>query len=119
MEWRLLKQCCIVKKGEKPFPHGKMTLEQQKHTLTTMRQAAEILKRKLVQRAGAPFAGILNEQVIEATLTAAQVKYRKRLLTPLVTIWAFLYQVLDADKSLANAVKQIHCWLAVEGATEP
>ncbi len=57
--------------------------------------------------------------MIEATLTAAQVKYRKRLLIPLVTIWAFLYQVLDADKSLANAVKQIHCWLAVEGATEP
>ena len=84
-----------------------------------MRQAAEILKRKLAQRAAAPFADILNEQMIEATLTAAQVKYRQRLLTPLVTIWAFLYQVLDADKSLANAVKQIHCWLAVEGATKP
>ncbi len=84
-----------------------------------MLQAAEILKRKLAQRAGTPFVGILNEQVIEAKLTAAKVKYRKRLLTPLVTIWAFLYQVLDADKSLANAVKQIHCWLVVEGSFAP
>ncbi len=42
-----------------------MTLEQQKHTLTTMRQAAEILKRKLVQRAGAPFAGILTHRSLK------------------------------------------------------
>lgn len=74
-----------------------------------MHQAVEILKRKLVERAGAPFAGLLNEQVIEATLKAENVRYRKRLLTPLVTIWAFLYQVLSADKSLTNAIKQIHC----------
>lgn len=80
-----------------------------------MLQAAAILKRKLSERAGAPFGDILNETVIEETLANAKVKYRNRLFTPIVTLWAFLYQVLDPDKSLANAVKQIRCWLAVEG----
>jgi hypothetical protein len=84
-----------------------------------MLQAAEILKRKLSKRAGAPFNDILNETVIEETLAQAKVKYRNRLFTPIVTIWAFLYQVLDPDKSLANTVKQILCWLVVEGAEQP
>lgn len=84
-----------------------------------MLQAAAILKRKLSKRAGAPFGDILNESVIEETLANAKVKYRNRLFTPIVTVWAFLYQVLDPDKSLANAVKQIRCWLAVEGVEKP
>ena len=74
-----------------------------------MLHAAEILKRKLSERAGTPFSDILNDRIIEDALKAAKVTYRQRLFTPIVTLWAFLYQVLDADKSLSNAVKQIHC----------
>lgn len=74
-----------------------------------MLHSVEILKRKLSERAGTAFSDILNEAVIEAALKAANVTYRKRLFTPIVTLWAFLYQVLDADKSLSNAVKQIQC----------
>lgn len=84
-----------------------------------MLNCVEILRRKLCQRAGQPFAHLLNEQVIEVAIESAQLKYRNRLFTPIVTIWAFLYQVLDPDKSLANAVKQIRCCLAVEGAKVP
>jgi hypothetical protein len=84
-----------------------------------MLQCVEILRRKLSQRAGKPFANILNEKVIEESIVQAQLKYRNRLFTPIVTIWAFLYQVLDPDKSLANAVKQIRSCLAVEGAEKP
>lgn len=83
-------------------------LGSQKDT-STMLHSVEILKRKLSERAGAPFSGILNDHIIEAALKAANVTYRKRLFTPIVTLWAFLYQVLDADKSLSNAVKQIQC----------
>ena len=72
-----------------------------------MIQGVEILRRKLSQRAGEPFAKILNEKVIEEAIVQAQFKYRNRLFTPIITIWAFLYQVLDPDKSWANAVKQI------------
>ena len=74
-----------------------------------MLHSVEILKRKLSERAGTPFSGILNDRIIEAALKAANVSYRKRLFTPIVTLWAFLYQVLDVDKSLSNAVKQIQC----------
>ena len=84
-----------------------------------MVQRVEILKRKLCQRAGTPFGYILNDKVVEAAIFKAQLKYRNRLFTPIVTIWAFLYQVLDPDKSWANAVKQIRCCLAVEGAEVP
>ena len=66
-----------------------------------MLQAAEILKRKLSERAGAPFNDILKETVIEETLAKAKVKYRNRLFTPIVTLWAFLYQVLDPDQSVS------------------
>ena len=84
-----------------------------------MIQGVEILRRKLSQRAGKPFANILNEKVIEAAIVKVQLKYRNRLFTPMVTIWAFLYQVLDPDKSLANAVKQIGCYLTLSGAELP
>ena len=76
---------------------------------STMLHSVEILKLKLSERAGNPFSGILNDRVIEDALHRAKVTYRKRLFTPIVTLWAFLYQVLDADKSLSNAVKQIQC----------
>ncbi len=74
-----------------------------------MLHSVEILKRKLSERTGAAFSGILNDRIIEAALKDANVTYRRRLFTPIVTLWVFLYQVLDADKSLSNAVKQVQC----------
>ncbi|NET40295.1 MAG: IS4 family transposase, partial [Cyanothece sp. SIO1E1] len=84
-----------------------------------MQQTVAILKRKLAEGVGKPFPKLVNERVIEDALHQAKVKYRKRLFTPIVTIWAFLCQVLDPDKSLANGVKQLQCYLAVEAAEVP
>ncbi len=67
-----------------------------------MRQRVEILKRKFVQRAGLPFREVLSEASIESALAEEKVRYRNRLYTPIVTIWAFLSQVLESDQSLAN-----------------
>ena len=50
-----------------------------------MIQGVEILRRKLSQRAGKPFANILNEKVIEEAIVQAKLKYRNRLFTPIVT----------------------------------
>ncbi|HEY9880893.1 MAG TPA: hypothetical protein V6D29_20710 [Leptolyngbyaceae cyanobacterium] len=75
----------------------------------TMRSNVEVLKEKLCGQVGSCFGDILSESMILAALDEAQVSYRHRVFTPLLTLWAFLYQVLDADKSLANAVKQIGC----------
>lgn len=41
------------------------------------------------------------------------------LYTPIVVIWAWLSQVLNADKSLSNAVKRVVAWIAVAGEEVP
>lgn len=74
-----------------------------------MRHAVEILKQKLSVGIGSFFTGILNETDITAAIAQSGLSYRQRLFTPMVTVWAFLYQVLDADKSLRNTVKQLGC----------
>ncbi len=80
-----------------------------KKPFLTMRHSVEILQRKLAVGIGSNFNDILSETDVARAIAARGVKYRKRLFTPMVTIWAFLYQVLDADKSLRNTVKQLGC----------
>ena len=80
-----------------------------------MSQRVEILKRKFVRRAGLPFQEVLSEASIQSVLAAEEVNYRNRLYTPIITIWMFLSQVLEPDKSLSNAVKRgtdlaSECW---------
>ena len=84
-----------------------------------MAQRVEILKRKFVRRAGLPFQDVLSEASIQAVLTEEEVKYRNRLYTPMVTIWMFLSQVLEPDKSLSNTVKRARTWLVSDGAEPP
>jgi hypothetical protein len=55
----------------------------------------------------------LPEGSITEALEAEKVKYRNRLFNPILTLWAFLSQVLDTDKSLQNALSRIIAWLAV------
>ena len=69
-----------------------------------MSQRVEILKRKFVRRAGLPFQEVLSEASIQSVLAAEEVKYRNRLYTPIITIWMFLSQVLEPDKSLSNEI---------------
>jgi len=52
-------------------------------------------------------------------LAAEKIKYRQRLFDPFVTIWVFLSQVLDPDKSCQNAVSRVISWLASEHAEIP
>jgi hypothetical protein len=56
---------------------------------------------------------LLPQEQIEAALERHQVRYRKRLYTPLVTIWTFLYQVLAADQSCQAAVARLLARLCV------
>lgn len=74
-----------------------------------MRHPVEILKQKLSVGIGSSFSDILSEADIAKVIAASGMKYRQRLFTPVVTIWAFVYQVLDADKSLRNTVNQLGC----------
>jgi hypothetical protein len=61
----------------------------------------------------------LPESTIREALKAEKIKYRQRLFDPFVTLWAFLSQVLDADKSCHNAVSRVIAWLASEDARIP
>ena len=56
---------------------------------------------------------------MQKVLQEQGVKYRQMLYTPIVVIWAWLSQVIDADKSLSNAVNRVVAWIAVAGEAVP
>ncbi len=78
------------------------------------RSRVQILVQQFTSSLGLPFEKILPQAVIEETLKEEKVKYRQRLYSPIVTLWAFLSQVLDKDKTCHNAVSRI---IAREGST--
>lgn len=84
-----------------------------------MSNRAEILKQKFNQSLGLPFRKLLPESEIEQVLLEEKVQYRNCVFTPAVTLWAFLSQVLEPDKSLRNAVSRVITWLSAAGATLP
>jgi hypothetical protein len=57
--------------------------------------------------------------MIQQELEDEGVSYRKRLYTPVITLWTWLCQVLDKDKSCKNAVSRIVSYLVAEGETPP
>ena len=65
----------------------------------TIGNRVAILREKFAQSIGLPFAEILTESEIEPALEDEGVTYRKRLFCPIVTLWAWMSQVLDKDKS--------------------
>jgi hypothetical protein len=84
-----------------------------------MPNRVEILKQKFTNSVGLPFAELLPESTIAEALQAEKIKYRNRLFNPIVTLWAFLAQVLDPDKSCSNAVSQVIAWFAGAGSEIP
>ncbi len=62
---------------------------------------------------------MLPAATIEEILASEGIKYRNRLFSPLVTLWAFLSQVIDADKTCHNAVSRVIAWLAGQGEEIP
>lgn len=80
---------------------------------------SEILKQRLFDSIARPWRHLLPAAKIEAILAAEGITYRNRLYTPIVTIWAMVYQVLCSDKSLSNTVKWLRKWLVLEGEAVP
>ena len=81
---------------------------------TNIPNRAKILKQKFTQSIGLPFRDLLSESIIQEVLDTLKVKYRRRLFDPFVTLWAFLSQVLDADKTSQNAVSRVIAYLSSE-----
>ena len=84
-----------------------------------MPKPAEILKQQFLKSLGFPWTDILSESRLDALLEEEKISYRNRVYTPSVTLWAMLYQVLSADKSLRNTVKCITTWLTAVGVEPP
>lgn len=81
--------------------------------------ASKNSSQKFAQSLGLPFRDILPESKIIEALEAEKIEYRNRIFNPIVTLWAFLSQVLDTDKSLQNAVSRVIAWLAETGVAIP
>ena len=57
----------------------------------------------------------LPAETIEGVLDSLQVTFRRRLYTPVVTMWLWLGQVFSADGSIRNAVAKAFAWLVAGG----
>ena len=85
----------------------------------TIGNRVAILREKFAQSIGLPFAEILTESEIEQSLEDEGVTYRKRLFCPIVTLWAWISQVLDKDKSCKNALSRLISYLVASGQPVP
>lgn len=84
-----------------------------------MANRATILKQKFQNSVALPFEQVLSEAVMQQVLEEQGISYRQTLYTPIVVLWAWLSQVLDADKSLSNAVNRVVAWIAAAGEEVP
>lgn len=87
--------------------------------LSKLPQRVQLLKQKFTTSLGLPFKDLLTESTIQQALSDEKIKYRQRLFDPIVTLWAFLSQVLDVDKSCHNTVSRVIAWLATENLSIP
>lgn len=79
----------------------------------------QILKDKFNSCLGLPFKELLPSEVIEQALLELKIRYKRRLFDPIVTLWAFLSQVLGTDKSCHNTVSKIIAYLVGQGVEIP
>jgi len=62
------------------------------------------LRRRFAQTEGLPFNDILSAESIRNIMDEEVDSYRDRIFSPLITLSAFLSQVLSPDHSCQNAV---------------
>jgi hypothetical protein len=85
----------------------------------TVNKYVRILRERLSNSIALPFRDILSQDMIQQALDEENITYRKRLYTPVITLWIFIYQVLHEDKSCKNAVSRVLSLLADTGEPPP
>ena len=70
-------------------------------------QQIRFLRRQFLQEGDLPFTSVLSEKTIAPALQAIEAVWKDRIYTPLVTLWAFLGQVISADHSCRAAVARL------------
>lgn len=69
-----------------------------------LRQQVQFLRRQFLQDGDLPLTNVLSSELVFQALTSAEVVWKDRIYTPLVTLWVFLSQVLSEDHSCRAAV---------------
>src|SRR5438094_8342899 len=74
-----------------------------------------LLRTQFAQAAGLAFADVLPPARIETALRAAGAGWRDCVYTPVLTLWAFLGQVVSPDGSCRAAVARVLAWRVSRG----
>lgn len=80
-----------------------------------LRQQVDTLRREFLQEGELPFADVLSSGCLAEALTEIQRPWKDRIFNPLMTLWVFLGQVLNADQSCRAAVARLIAHRAAEG----
>jgi Transposase DDE domain len=79
------------------------------------RRQIETLRAQFAQAEGLPFADVLPARRVERALAEEGARWRHKVYTPAVTLWAFLTQVASPDGSCRAAVARVLAWLVGQG----
>ena len=80
--------------------------------LSDIGHSVKQLRKKFAQSTGLPLRDVLSASTIETALRAEGFRYRRCLLDPVVTVWAFLSQILDTDRTCRKALSRIWAYLS-------
>jgi len=75
-----------------------------------LHEQIKFLRRQFLQDGGLPFTDVLSHASIAQALEANGVFWKDRIYTPLVTLWVFLGQALNADQSCSSAVTRFNAY---------
>ena len=84
-----------------------------------LRSATLSIKQSLCNSLGLPFPELLEIPELDELVKDTKVNYYNRIYTPLVTLLAFMAQVLDSDGSCRQAVSRIISQLSLQSAARP
>src|SRR3954447_12280633 len=80
-----------------------------------LRHQIDLLRQQFLQEGGLPFADVLSSGGLEEALREVKAAWKDRIYAPLVTLWVFLGQVLNADQSRRAAVARLIAHRAAQG----
>ncbi len=76
-------------------------------------------RRQLRENPNLCFEKLLPRQKVDEMFQRHGVQFRRRLYTPLLTLWTFLYQVLSEDRSCMAAVARLLAALSLGHGPAP
>jgi Transposase DDE domain len=71
-------------------------------------QQIRFLRRQFLQDGQLPFAKVLTSASIAKVVELAELNWRERIFSPIVTLWVFLAQVMSPDNSCRAAVARLN-----------